>query len=234
MPGENAVFPRPFVSETRYDHLNSIMRAEDLVRLDVGCEWDHYQGDLGRTIPVSGRFTQDQRETWSIFVAAYHAGSTALREGVTVDQVFDAWRTDLMSHKSAAKTPLAQHAIGHPHECPGPVSARSEIMTGGRLETTNGLKFTIEDQDVDYLLWYFNTKVRKTGVAGEMILSITADADGRVKKVSVVKSLSPALDKVTVKSARKWKFKLIKGNANSGPGEFELPVTFTAVCEPDW
>jgi len=119
-------------------------------------------------------------------------------------------------------------------ECPGPVSDRSEIMAGGRLETANGLGFTIEDQDVDYLLWYFNTKIRKTGVAGEVMLSITVDAAGRVKKVRVVKSLSPELDKVTVKSARKWKFKLIKGNANSGPGEFELPVTFMAVCDPDW
>ena len=119
------------------------------------------------------------------------------------------------------------------HECPGPISTRGEIMGGGRLETANGLKFTIEDQDVDYLLWYFNTKVRKTGVAGEMMLSITADADGRVKKVRVVKSLSPELDKVTVKSARKWKFKLIEGNASSGPGEFEFPVTFRAVCDPD-
>lgn len=119
------------------------------------------------------------------------------------------------------------------HECPGPISTRGEIMSGGRLETANGLGFTIEDQGVDYLLWYFNTKVRKTGVAGEMILSITADADGRVKKVRVVKSLSPELDKVTVKSARKWKFKLIKGNANSGPGEFEFSVTFRAVCDPD-
>jgi TonB family protein len=120
------------------------------------------------------------------------------------------------------------------HVCPGPISTHGEIISGGRLETANGLRFTIEDQDVDYLLWDFNTKVRKTGVAGEIILSITADADGRVKKVRVVKSLSPELDKVTVKSARKWKFKLIKGNANSGPGEFEHPVTFRAMCDLDW
>jgi len=119
------------------------------------------------------------------------------------------------------------------HECPGPISTRGEIMGGGRLETANGLRFTLEDQDVDYLLWYFNTKVRKTGIAGEVILSITANADGRVKKVRVVKSLSPELDKVTVKSARKWKFKLIEGNANSGPGEFEFSVIFKAVCDPD-
>src|ERR1700691_5299360 len=119
------------------------------------------------------------------------------------------------------------------HECPGPISTRGEIMGGGRLETANGLGFTLEDQDADYLLWYFNTKVRKTGISGEVILSITANADGRVKKVRVVKSLSPELDKVTVKSARKWKFKLIEGNANSGPGEFEFSVIFKAVCDPD-
>jgi TonB family protein len=121
----------------------------------------------------------------------------------------------------------------HPHECPGPISTTGEIMTGGLLETANGLKFSPEDIDFDYLLWYFNTKVRKTGVAGEIILSITADTDGRVKKVRVVKSLSPELDKATVKSARKWKFKLVKRNKNSSPGEFELPITFGALCDPE-
>jgi TonB family protein len=123
---------------------------------------------------------------------------------------------------------------GYLHECPGPASTHGGIITGGRLETANGLKFSPEDIDFDYLLSYFNTKVRKTGVAGEMILSITADVDGRVKKVRVVKSLSPELDKVTVKSARKWKFKVIKRNENSRSGDFELSVTFMAECDPDW
>ena len=106
-------------------------------------------------------------------------------------------------------------------------------MTGGPLETANGLKFSSEDIDFGYLLWYFSTKVRKTGVAGTLVLSITADADGRVKKVRLVKSLSPELDKVTVKSARKWKFK-VKRNENSRQGDFEISVTFTAECDPDW
>jgi Xaa-Pro aminopeptidase len=111
MAGDNAVFPRPFISLARYDHLNQNMRPGDLVRLDVGCEQDHYIGDLGRTVPVSGRFNNDQRETWNFFVAAYHAGVLALREGVTVDQIFDAWRTELLRHRASAKTLLAQHAI---------------------------------------------------------------------------------------------------------------------------
>jgi Xaa-Pro aminopeptidase len=111
MSGENAVFPRPFFSLALYDHLNKEMRDGELVRLDVGCEWQHYQGDLGRTVPVSGHYSDDQGETWNIFVDAYHAGAAALRAGVTVDQVYEVWRAELLRHRAAAKSALAQHAI---------------------------------------------------------------------------------------------------------------------------
>ena len=111
MAGENGVFPHPWASLTRYDHLDAVMQAGDLVRLDVGCEWDHYQGDLGRTVPVSGRYSNEQRETWNIFVAAYRAGVRSLREGTTVEQLFDAWRDELLSHRGSARTAMAQQAI---------------------------------------------------------------------------------------------------------------------------
>jgi len=111
MSGDNAVFPRPFTSLAQYDHLDQIMRSGELVRLDVGCEWDHYIGDLGRTVPVSGHYNDDQRETWNIFVAAYRAGALAIRDGVTVDQIFDAWRTELLRHRASAKALMAQRAI---------------------------------------------------------------------------------------------------------------------------
>jgi Xaa-Pro aminopeptidase len=111
MSGDNAVFPHPFFSMARYDHLNRSMSPGELVRLDVGCESDHYTGDLGRTVPVSGHYDDAQRETWTIFVAAYHAGAKALAAGVTVDQVFAAWQKELVSHRRSAKSLLAQHAI---------------------------------------------------------------------------------------------------------------------------
>ena len=111
MSGENAVFPRPFFSMARYDHLNQTMRSGELVRLDVGCEWNHYTGDFGRTIPASGHYDDAQRETWNIYVDAYKAGAKSLREGVTVDQVFEVWKTELVRHRAAAKSSLAQHAI---------------------------------------------------------------------------------------------------------------------------
>lgn len=111
MSGANGVFPAPFASLARYDHLNAVMAVGDLVRLDIGCEWDHYQGDLGRTIPVSGHFTDEQREVWNIFIAAYQAGSKSLRAGVTKDQIFEAWRAELLRHKDSTKSDLARRAI---------------------------------------------------------------------------------------------------------------------------
>jgi Xaa-Pro aminopeptidase len=95
----------------RYDHLDSTMKAGDLVRLDVGCEWEHYQGDLGRTVPVSGKYTEEQREIWTIFVAAYQAGVKQLKEGNTEDQVFEAWKQELLRQRPNAKSALAKQAI---------------------------------------------------------------------------------------------------------------------------
>ena len=111
MSGENAVFPNPLASLASYDHLDRKMQAGELVRLDVGCEYQHYLGDLGRTVPVSGHYTDDQRETWNVFVAAYRKAVSTLREGVTGNAVYEAWSKELRSHRSTAKSTLAQHAI---------------------------------------------------------------------------------------------------------------------------
>src|SRR5205814_8233576 len=109
--GLNGVYPIPWASLTRYDSLDGSMNAGDLVRLDVGCERNHYGGDLGRTVPVSGRYSADQREIWNIFVSAYHAGVRSLREGATVDQVFEAWRAELIRHRESTMSALAKQAV---------------------------------------------------------------------------------------------------------------------------
>ncbi len=111
MGGANGVFPRPFDSLTRYDHLDAVLQGGDLVRLDVGCEWQHYQGDLGRTVPVSGHYSEEQREIWNMFVAAYLAGVKELRQGNTEERVFDAWKAELLRHRALVKSPLAKQAI---------------------------------------------------------------------------------------------------------------------------
>jgi len=109
--GLDGVYPVPWASKTRYDSLDGTMNAGDLVRLDVGCEWNHYGADLGRTVPVSGRYSADQCEIWDIFVSAYHAGAGLLRDGATVDQVFAAWSAELIRHRESARSALAKEAV---------------------------------------------------------------------------------------------------------------------------
>lgn len=111
MAGANGVFPKPFESESHYNHLDSWMQSGDLVRLDVGCEWQHYQGDLGRTIPVSGHFSDEQREVWNIFVAAYQSVARELKEGLSEDDAFKIWKNELLRHRESAKCLLARRAI---------------------------------------------------------------------------------------------------------------------------
>jgi len=111
MSGPNAVRPTFNTSQTRYDHLDRVMKAGELVRLDDSCSVNHYESDLGRTVPVSGHFTAEQREIWNAFVAAYQAGAAAIRESSTVEQVFGAWRTELVRHRDEVKTTLAKEAI---------------------------------------------------------------------------------------------------------------------------
>jgi Xaa-Pro aminopeptidase len=48
-----------------YIENNQKCKAGDLVLLDVAAEYAHYNADLTRTIPVSGRFTKRQKEVYN-------------------------------------------------------------------------------------------------------------------------------------------------------------------------
>jgi len=110
MTGENAAFPRPFESLVDYRHLNRRMAAGELARVDVGCDVDHYKGDVGRTAPVSGRFDAGQRETWELLVAAYRSGLARFREGTRRDEVFAASLDEVRRRRPSLATPLGRRA----------------------------------------------------------------------------------------------------------------------------
>ncbi|MBW2527210.1 MAG: aminopeptidase P N-terminal domain-containing protein [Deltaproteobacteria bacterium] len=63
------------------------MEEGDLVLIDAGCEWDCYAGDITRTFPVSGRFSEPQRRLYEVVLAAQVAAIEACRPGATVDEV---------------------------------------------------------------------------------------------------------------------------------------------------
>ncbi|MFQ5690347.1 MAG: aminopeptidase P N-terminal domain-containing protein [Gemmatimonadota bacterium] len=81
--GPNSLWPWRILA-AHYDRRNRVLRGGDLVIFDVGCELDHYASDMGRTFPVSGRFTDRQRELLEMEVAVSDAIIAAVRPGVTL------------------------------------------------------------------------------------------------------------------------------------------------------
>ncbi|WSC95033.1 aminopeptidase P family protein [Streptomyces sp. NBC_01754] len=169
------------------------VRDGDLLLLDAGVEADSfYTGDVTRTLPVGGRFTDVQRRVYDLVFAAQSAGIAALRPGArfgdfhdaamrTVAEGLDGW--GLRPGGDAATTPGSGlyrrytvcgsgHMLGLDcHDCAG---ARSEnyidgVLTPGQVLTVEpGLYFQPDDLTVP-------EELRGIGVRIEDDFLITAD-----------------------------------------------------------
>ncbi|MGB1622811.1 MAG: aminopeptidase P N-terminal domain-containing protein [Synechococcus sp.] len=60
----------------------------DLLLIDAGCSVsDYYNGDITRTFPINGRFSAEQRELYSLVLAAQEAAVDQVAPGGTAEQV---------------------------------------------------------------------------------------------------------------------------------------------------
>ena len=132
---------------------------------------------------------------------------------------------------SAPVTKTVEVAYGFPKECPGPISDISEVEGNGRLFDKNSKLVAVVD-DKDYSLPPYPEAERKSGVAGEMLLSITLNPDGHIKEIHALKSLSRGLDKVAIDTVRPLKFKQIAGNSQASFEDLRLQFVFRATCNP--
>ena len=71
---------------------------------------------------------------------------------------------------------------------------------------------------------------RKAGAVGNMILSVSLNADGTVKDVHVIRSLSPGLDKAAMDRLRPMKFKALDGLSAMQLQDLLFQITFRATC----
>jgi TonB family protein len=123
----------------------------------------------------------------------------------------------------------------HPREeyCPRPESEYGEVMASGTLRSAKGTVVSVTNA-IDWLLPEYSPEDRKVGLAGEMILYVTVDAEGKVANVRVGASLSPRLDNAAVDSVRNLKFKLISGKPDALPDDFPMHISFRATCSPNF
>ena len=162
MSGPNAAYPRPWKSLEDYHHADREISPGELVRLDIGCEVEHYMGDVGRTIPASGMYDPGQRETWNLLQSAYRAGLREIRDSVPVTDVFAASFREVARRQGALRTDLAQaaakailagkppdwqiHGIGlEPAEPVPPVLRAGMVIDYEPIFTLRGQGFYLED-----------------------------------------------------------------------------------------
>ena len=67
-----------------YDANRGRLADGELVVVDIGARYGYYCGDLTRTFPVSGRFTDRQRTLYQAVLAAYDAALAVLRPGAAI------------------------------------------------------------------------------------------------------------------------------------------------------
>ena len=74
--GENAVM-------LHYSDNNCEAKAGDLLLVDLGAEYQNYSADISRTFPISGKFTERQKELFNIVREAMELAKEKMRPGVS-------------------------------------------------------------------------------------------------------------------------------------------------------
>ena len=57
------------------------VKEGDLVLVDAGCEYEYYASDVTRTFPVSGKFSDAQKDIYNIVLAAQEAAIATIKPG---------------------------------------------------------------------------------------------------------------------------------------------------------
>jgi len=63
---------------------NKMVKDGDLILLDFGAEYGNYNGDLSRTIPVNGKFTQRQKDVYNAVLNVQRFAKTLLKPGISI------------------------------------------------------------------------------------------------------------------------------------------------------
>ena len=81
--GENATI-------LHYSKCDDLVESDSLVLADAGCEYKGYASDITRTFPISGKFTQTQKEVYSIVLAAQKSALKECKPGSNLKKIHDA------------------------------------------------------------------------------------------------------------------------------------------------
>ena len=156
--GPNSLWPWRILA-THYDRRNRVLENGDLVILDVGCEYNHYVSDVGRTFPVTGKFTDNQREILNMQVEIADAIIAFIKPGKTFADLREF--ADELIPEEAKKYMQAGLFFGHHLG----LSVADPYLPEASLEA--GMIFTVEP-------WYYNHE-DQLSVFTEDVILVTED-----------------------------------------------------------
>jgi len=85
MPGfPSIVGSGPNSTILHYERNDRLMESGDLLLMDIGAEYGYYTADITRTIPVTGRFTPEQRVIYQLVLDAQDSAIEAMKPGNTI------------------------------------------------------------------------------------------------------------------------------------------------------
>ncbi|WP_392559185.1 Xaa-Pro aminopeptidase [Orbus mooreae] len=72
-----------------YENNDQLLKDGDLVLIDAGCEFQYYAGDITRTFPINGKFSQAQKEIYDIVLQSQYRAIELFKPGISIKEVND-------------------------------------------------------------------------------------------------------------------------------------------------
>ncbi len=171
--GENACI-------LHYIENNQLLKHGDMVLIDAGAEFRKYAGDITRTFPVDGKFSEPQRELYQIVLNAQLASIEQVKPGNTFDHPHQATLQALTSglvelgilkgdvkeliEKEAYK-PFFMHKTGHwlgidVHDCGKyKIDGEWRKLEPGMVMTIEPGLYISPSDDVDEKYWNIGIRI---------------------------------------------------------------------------
>lgn len=70
-----------------YTKNDSELKAGELLLMDFGAEWEYYAADISRTLPVSGKFTSDQKQYYNACLRVMKKAMSLFKPGITLKDI---------------------------------------------------------------------------------------------------------------------------------------------------
>ena len=84
--------------ELHYNENIATLTEGELLLTDVGAEYAGYAGDVTRTYPISGTFTDRQRDLYELVLSTQEAAIDSVRPGVTIEDLNRIARAHMAEH----------------------------------------------------------------------------------------------------------------------------------------